>query len=182
MKELLRFTFDPPELSEEKRQTIPKDVLEVIFKGLSCQPEQRFADAAQMRDALGACAGFNQAHVHGAEAVRSWVSSLGIFPDEELSSPVIGLMKPSGDQQEVMWTAWGPLAPQQQNELHFEDNASSAQILSIPPLPPRRDEHLDMTADDDLTLSAPDSNKKLFVSIGLALMAAVIIYWALLAP
>lgn len=136
MKELLRTTFDPPEITDEMAARVPRPIIEVILRGLHENPEQRFADATEMAVALRACEAFPKLSDHGREAVVDWVGGLDMPIDESLSRPVLDLADATTDEAEVFWTSAGALST---DELRPEDpTIPPAEPLVVPPLPPPR--------------------------------------------
>jgi serine/threonine protein kinase len=144
MRELLRTTFDPPEIPRELQESLHGGVLEVILGGLGCAPDDRWADAEEMRSALvAAAAAEGLSPEDGADEVRGWVQKLGLARDEELTSPVIDHLAPEGEDAEVMWSAAGSVARDASHADAPADGLESS-VLTIPPLPPRRDEGIDL--------------------------------------
>ncbi len=144
MKELLRFTFDPPVVPPAAAERIPQDVLQVVLKGLECEPKQRWANAYQMSEALRGCACYADVMGEGPQAVQRWIAALGVPPDETLSTPVLDHLGEGAT--EVAWSSTGALTS---GELPSQDpnDGVSAKVLAVPPLPPRRDAAL---ATEDL--------------------------------
>lgn len=147
MRELLRTRFDPPEISADARARVPADVLGVVCKGLECEPDDRWSDAHQMARALERSSAYDVDA--GPRAVVQWLDRVDLPLDEQLASPVIDVEPPSDPSTEVYWTTAGVLssAPSIPDAV-TEVNVRSAEVLAIPPLPPRRDAVLDgQTAD-----------------------------------
>lgn len=142
MKELLRTTFDSPELRDVERQRVSSRLWNVVFRGLACDPTERFEDAREMSAALVA-ASPARGSVAGKPEVARWARSLGIELDEELSSPVVDVASSTG-VNEVMWTSTGGRTTP---EVGSEDPSAPSEALTLPPLPPRREEALP-NADD----------------------------------
>ena len=149
-KELLRITFDPPELGEELRRRVPVDLMEVVRKGLACLPRDRFDDAPAMSRALLACRDSARFMERGHEAVMQWVESLDMPLDEQLSVPVLDVAG-TGGISEVMWTVSGGLTTGE--ETTQSPIPAPSEPLLVPPLPPRRDASLRGVASTDDELS-----------------------------
>ncbi|MEM6367816.1 MAG: serine/threonine-protein kinase [Myxococcota bacterium] len=172
MQELLRTTFDPPELREDERKTVPEDVLTTVFKGLECLPEHRFADAARMERALA----FTSASDldGGASVVRAWLDELGWTLDEDLGTPVLDVPTSDGEgSAEIFWTSEGLLSSE-------VPRPSTSEVLSVPPLPPRRDEGLDggETVELDAFVARTrraSSLRTVAVALGLGVVAVLFI-------
>ncbi len=143
MRELLRTTFDPPEMTKAERDRVPEDVLTTVLKGLECAPEHRFEDAARMERALVHTSA--SARDGGAAAVRAWLERLPLPLDEALGAPVLDVPSQDGDQPaEVFWTADGLLSSE-------APRPATSVVLDVPPLPPRRDEALEGGETVELT-------------------------------
>jgi serine/threonine-protein kinase len=146
VKELLRVSFDAPDVPPEVRSRIPEDVLAVVLRGLECEPQKRFADAKAMGDALRACASFQSVGNRGNEAVRVWTDSLGIRPDQELETPVID-HAPASSEADPVWSSSGIISQHGIPALEIpSEGEAPAHVLSVPPLPPPRESVL-VTAD-----------------------------------
>jgi serine/threonine protein kinase len=149
MKELLRVVFDPPELTPEVAARVPKDILPVLYRGLECDPHRRFADAAEMLQALRATGTFRSMAGAGGAAswapIRAWVERLAIAPDEALDGPTVNHRAASSTSQaaiaaqELIWSSSGELAPAPVGEPLSGEIHINSSVLSIPPLPPRRE-------------------------------------------
>ena len=182
MKELLRVTFDPPEVSDAMRGRVPADIIEVVLRGVANDPKDRFDDAAHMRDALFACrscAGLVGAeHLH---EVVAWVDSLRLPRDEDLSRPVVDLAEADGEE-EVMWTSSGGLST---DEVRAEDpTLAPSQPLAVPPLPPPRAAALaEAGGGEDLDLDAAFGGFPLakVVGVAVALLTVGGLVWLFLA-
>lgn len=149
MKELLRVTFDPPPVSATMSNRVPKPITDVILRGLANDPADRFADAAAMRAALAACPECSELLHSGPKKVVAWVEQLELPMDEQLSAPVLDLSD-AGGEAEVMWTSAGSLST---DEVRAQDPTHQpSEALTIPPLPPRREESLpdDIPFEDHL--------------------------------
>ena len=144
MKELLRTNFDPPELLDDERERVPSRVWNVVFRGLACEPSERFDDARKMSHALDAAS--PSGSVADKPEVARWARSLGIELDEELSSPVVDLASPTG-VNEVIWSSAGSLTTP--NVGSEDPTLPPSEPLTLPPLPPRREEALE-DADDNI--------------------------------
>lgn len=152
MKELLRVTFDPPSVTEDMAAEVPEEIAQVILRGLENDRDDRFLDAEQMQRALRECrAGQGLLHTPHEEVVR-WVDGLQLVKDEELSEPVLDVADYGGGEAEVMWTSTGALTT---DEVHYEDpTAAASEALTIPPLPPRREEALEEDTPFDAEVEA----------------------------
>lgn len=145
VRELLRTVFDPPEITAPVRERVPEPVLQVLLRGLECEAEHRFPDAAAMAHAMA------RTHVpdQGPQAVAEWVQSLDLPPDEALSRPAIDQAPEVNDvpsEIRVFWTSSGFLSSDSQPA----PETSHAQVLAVPPLPPRRDAALGGDQTEDL--------------------------------
>ncbi len=149
-REVLRTTFDPPELSTRARERVPSDVLSVTMKGLQCERELRYTNAAEMSRALGKTSAADDDM--GPRAVRRWLETLDLVPDERLATPVLDVRSSSASaaDAEVFWTASGFLSSDSRSAAR--PPSREAEILQVPPLPPRRDEGLE--AQDTRELEA----------------------------
>ena len=173
LKELLRTVFDPPKVPAQLRKAVPPSILAIVLKGLDCDPNRRWASASQMLDALNAASQFLGEDPHAS--VIQWVNSLGLPIDEALSSPVIDLMQPTGRRTVLIWNADGQLSSKRKKQKETTASTPDAAILSIPPLPPRRDQGIDL---DDATREAIGLNSPEYlwkvVGMGIALCLATI--------
>lgn len=174
MKELLRTTFDPPELSEELRRTVPPTILSILTRGLSCAPEDRWADAEHMRRALQKAAKDTVDLTSGPSEARQWIRSLRLPRDEALTSPVIDHSPPEGREQEVMWSASGSVGNVPSTVVEAEIDSA---VLTIPPLPPRRDAGVDLVLAEAEALGRPGLKMLPWLVAGLALCAACAAYF-----
>lgn len=171
MRELLRTTFDPPEMTKAERDRVPEDVLTTVFKGLECAPEHRFEDAAQMEKALAYTSA--SARDGGAAAVREWLSHLALPLDEALGAPVLDTAHQEGaESAEVFWTAEGLLSSE-------VPRPATAEVLDVPPLPPRRDEGLEGGETVELTAFVQrtrlsSSIRTLAVALGVGAVAVLL--------
>lgn len=148
VRELLRVTFDPPEIPEDAKGRVPDEVWDVVLKGLACEAGDRFDDATAMVEALRSTSMYQQAVASGgAGAVVSWTGRLGLKADEELEHPVVDRVAENGAGVEVMWTSTGNLTTDEHRALQPSEVAD-ADVLTIPPLPPRRDAALGITTGD----------------------------------
>ncbi len=141
MKELLRTDFDPPEIPSELASKLPAPVIDVILRGLACSPADRPADALALAAELGQAAracGLDPAE--GATLVRAWVADRKLVLDEALTTPVIDHGGPE-EGEPLVWSSSGSVSPP-----GFAAVPAPADVLRIPPLPPRRDEGLDLDA------------------------------------
>lgn len=107
LKELLRTTFDPPEISAAARARVPAEVVDVVMRGLACEPQDRFSSADEMAHALAACATI--ARDEAVRRTRAWARSLGLPTDDDLDSPVLD-HGPKGEDEEIVWNEHGALS------------------------------------------------------------------------
>lgn len=181
MKELLRVTFDPPEITDAMSAHVPREIIDVVLKGLANDPADRFTDAAEMRDALFACKTCpRQLNAERLHEVAAWVDTLNLPLDEDLSRPVVDLVDATGEE-EVMWTSSGSLST---DEAWAEDpTLPPSQPLTVPPLPPPRaaalveaggTEEVDVKAALGTTLPAK------LIGIGVALLTLGGLVWLFL--
>ena len=182
VRELLRVTFDAPEVSAEMRARVPDDVWRLVLKGLDCDPANRFKDASEMIAALRACSSFARAEAEGAAAVREWAREQRLSADEELEHPVVDRVTENGGAEEVMWTSAGSISssddPIDEEEVETED--IDAKVLTIPPLPPRRDSALDASTHDDLRRMVVAGKPGWIVPAVVAAIALFAVIWLLL--
>ena len=180
-KEILRTVFDPPEVDDVVRRTIPPDVLQVVLRGLEDDPEKRWPDAVAMLSALRATGTYSQVESdeHRFEAVRAWVASTELSPDYELDDMVIdnAPSRQSQDLEPMAWNARGHLAPEEEAQADYPTVPPPSEVLSIPPLPPRRDASL--RTSEFLVPAGLDRGKHLrWVALSaLGLVGAVLGYW-----
>ncbi len=176
MKELLRVTFDPPQIISEAGVAVPSKIMDVVLRGLANDPTDRYTDAAHMARALRASAKKCEVGLSVNEEVTQWVDTLGLLIDEDLSQPVLDLAN-SGGEAEVMWTSSGGLST---GELSPEDpTLSPSEALSIPPLPPRREAALpaDSDLDDHIDAALGGFSLAKAVVIGAGLATALALIW-----
>jgi serine/threonine protein kinase len=176
IKELLRTSFDPPVFPASAVERLPEDIRAVLLKGLACAPQDRFADAAAMADALRACTDYAALVDGGRQSVVEWVRSLDVTLDEELSAPVVDLARREPEEEVVMWTAGGNLSTDEVSA--FDPTVDDHGVLTIPPLPPRRDAVLAMSGTEDLSLEALPGRPMWFWPAVLAVSAVAV--WVVL--
>ena len=154
MKELLRTTFDPPEIPEDLRLKLPQVALDLILRGLQCQREDRFSDAEDMRSAFAKkLATPHQASTSAAsEEVLDFIDGLNLPLDEALTGPVIDIDPPVGTDQVVFWSADGAL--QTEGEPPSSPPQDTA-VLTIPPLPPARGLSISLTEAKEKAFGRP---------------------------
>ncbi len=182
LRELLRVTFDAPEISDEMKARVPDEVWQVVLKGLECEPTQRFPDATAMSRALKGCATFARAEAEGAADVRRWAAEQHLSADEDLEHPVVDRVAEGGEAEVVMWTSNGVLSSPDvpEPELIEDPDDLDARVLTIPPLPPRRDSVLDGATTEDLRrMVVAGKPGWLWPGIGLG-VALVAMIWLLL--
>lgn len=162
IKELLRVTFDPPELTDAERARLTPELCAVLFQGLDCDRERRFSDARAMLSALQALPIFP---TDGEARVAAWAAGLGVPLDEELVEPVVDLLR--GAQASP-----GPpaQAPAQENPAE-----RGAQVLALPPLPPRRDSSLGDVGTLDLVAEAAVPSRRMWAWSLLGLGGVVLV-------
>lgn len=161
IKELLRVTFDPPELTDAERRRLSPELIEVLFRGLDCDRERRFPDARAMLDALRALPGYP---TDGEQKTASWAQSLGVSLDEELVEPVVDLL-PAG------LPLAAPPAPTPENS----GEPRGAQVLALPPLPPRRDSSLGSVGTLDLVAEVTVPSRRMWAWSLLGLGGVVLV-------
>lgn len=137
VRELLRTRVEPPEVSDAARARVPPDVLDVITRGLSSDVDERWNDCIEMARALERSSAYDVDA--GPAAVVAWLEQANLQLDEELTAPVIDTPG-TDDVAEVYWTRRGTLSttPIPSRDLVPESDRAS-EVLTIPPLPPRRD-------------------------------------------
>lgn len=183
MKELLRVTFDPPDIQEAMLERVPRDIVDVVLRGVANDPHERFADAAEMRDALFSCRSCpGMVGAAQQRAVAAWAEGLSLPRDEDLSRPVVDLADTEGEE-EVMWTASGALST---DEVRAEDPTLAPSLpLAIPPLPPPRSAALTVAGgSEDVDVRAALGHGWLpkVVGIGVALLTLGGLVWLFLDP
>jgi serine/threonine-protein kinase len=182
LRELLRVTFDAPEVSDQMRARVPTDVWDVVLKGLDCDPAKRFKDAGEMIAALETCSTYARAEAEGAAAVRLWTREQSLSADEELEHPVVDRVAENGGAEEVMWTSTGAISssddPAVNDEVETED--IDAKVLTIPPLPPRRESRLDEATQDDLRRMVVAGKPGWIVPAVVAGIALFVVLWLML--
>lgn len=153
IKEILRTTFDPPELAADARDRIPKDVEAVVQQGLLCDPTHRYPSASDMIAALEECASFKEIGTRGDAMTREWVSTLQVEADHDLDEPVVDHGKPKGDGTDLVWSAGGRIATDEEKAEPIPEPAD-ARVLTIPPLPPPRAVAIEIEDHDELVRAA----------------------------
>lgn len=161
IKELLRVTFDPPELTDAERRRLSPELIEVLFRGLDCDRERRFTDARAMLDALRALPIYP---AEDGQKVADWAKGLGVPLDEELVEPVVDLL-PQGVPADA------PVAPPTPRP----GDAYGAQVLALPPLPPRRDSSLGSVGTLDLVAEATLPSRRMWAWSLLGLGGVVLV-------
>lgn len=161
IKELLRTTFDPPEISSELCRNIGTDIMNVVFRGLSCQPERRFVDAQAMRQALlKLCPA--AATSEAKEEVRAYVSKLSIPMDEELANPIETASEATLPSMLTQWTTESSAGPN-------PTPSKPTGPLNLPPLPPARTLGVSFEELESLALGRSPTPASLALFAGLAL-------------
>jgi hypothetical protein len=72
-------------------------------------------------------------------AVKVWVDRLALAPDEALEGLVIDHRAMIEPGEAMIWSSSGELAPQGLPEPSTADIMVNSAVLSVPPLPPRRE-------------------------------------------
>jgi serine/threonine protein kinase len=142
MKELLRIVFDPPELKPELLERLPADVLPIVLKGVACDPAARYPDAVAMLEDIKATNSYQVMRGFADSdwgAVSSWVDRLALAPDEALEGLVIDHRALVDPAAQLTWNSSGELAPEGLPEPSTADIMVNSSVLTIPPLPPRRE-------------------------------------------
>lgn len=140
LKELLRTTFDPPDIPESIRTSVSHTALNLILRGLACKPQDRFADAETMHQALSAILTNTQTEVARSN-VCSFVNNLDLPLDEELGGPVINTHSRLGSHKPSAFVNASSLRVDSKTSRNLDPTAA----LEVPPLPPARN----MTATFD---------------------------------
>lgn len=161
IKELLRVSFDPPELTDAERTRLSPELIEVLFQGLDCDRERRFVDARAMLEALRALPIYPS---DGEQQVATWAQGLGVPLDEELVEPVVDLL-PTGAPTDTP-----PASPPAGS-----GEAQGAQVLALPPLPPRRDSSLGSVGTLDLVAEAAVPSRRMWAWSLLGLGGVVLV-------
>lgn len=147
-KEMLRTVFDSPTLSPDEEARVPSELWAVLVKGLACEPNERWSSAASMLKALRKTEYF-QMLLEGSQTdkwlkVSDWVESTGLQSDEELENMVVDHAPASGSDlgEHMRWTPAGRLERDPTPQPYRISELPPAQLLPIPPLPPRRELNL----------------------------------------
>ncbi|MCK6547000.1 serine/threonine protein kinase [Myxococcota bacterium] len=175
IKELLRFTFDPPELTAQEAAHIPADVLAVVMKSLACEPGDRFSSAKEMVAALSACASFRAMGSDGDALVRRWLEQLALATDQDLQAPIVDHGPKPGEGPDLVWNPSGSLTTGDVAFASVAPEPVDASVLTIPPLPPPREAALgtdDASIDLALATSRPMWGKAVVIGIVLVLVIA----------
>ncbi len=152
VKELLRVSFDSPEIGAELRPFVPKDIEPVLLQGMQCKATDRFQSAREMMDALSACPSAERALARGPSLLVQWLEALPIQSDLALAKPVVSRGTLPEMDAEVMWTGSGAISNEPEDP---QPDEAPVSVLSVPPLPPRRDEALgEENATQELILMA----------------------------
>ncbi len=174
VRELLRTTFDPPEVPDEVRARIPEDVLDVILRGLECDADDRYPDAADMARQLASSSAYSVDE--GPLTVSSWLEAMRLPLDEELSRPVLDQRRNASDDAEVIWTSTGTLSSSQPTRRSLPpappEPEPTSEVLSVPPLPPRRDAVLDGNTGDFASVLRRDQRRQ-YLYAGFTLVVAI---------
>ncbi|MBI2378788.1 MAG: serine/threonine protein kinase [Deltaproteobacteria bacterium] len=153
-KELLRTVFDAPELDEDLTRRVPREILDVLVKGLSCDRADRYSDAAQMLVALEATRAWSELEPSDDEPfapVRRWIEAASLKPDEELEDPVVrSAAATEAPLDPVRWTSDGRVAAEGKPS-ERPSQPAPAQVLEVPPLPPARH---DLARTRDIRITA----------------------------
>lgn len=183
-REILRTVFDPPEVTEVIAERIPADLRAVVWKGLACAADDRFKDAHEMLAALEATDSFAALAPDLEAQTAAWVAQTALVSDEALDALVID-SAPSGtiaepERKDLVWSPEGKLADHASasavaNELTTDD-LPDANVLSIPPLPPRRRAE----PSQEMPPARPKGGKKRMVTltalaVGCALLIVIVI-------
>lgn len=150
MRELLRVTFDPPEIPPEVRARVPEEIWTVVLKGLACDPNDRHADARAMARELEETPTYRAIASVGAASVRTWLAERALAADEDLGEPVVDRPLQEGlAQLDLIWNEAGALTTGEEKAVDpAEAEVLDASVLTIPPLPPTRAAALEGTTGD----------------------------------
>ena len=147
-KEMLRTVFDPPSLSPDEEARVPEDLRTVVYRGLACEPNERWASAEDMLNALTKTEYFEMLMGGSQTAkwlqVSDWVESTGLPSDEEQENLVVDHAPASGNDLDasMRWNHAGRLERDPTPQPYRISELPPAQLLPIPPLPPRRELNL----------------------------------------
>lgn len=175
IKEILRTTFDPPEIPADARARVPADVEAVVQQGLLCDPSGRYLSANEMSAGLEACASFREIGDRGDELVRAWVETLDLDADHELDEPVVDHATPKGDGTDLVWSPIGKIATDEATAAPIPAHEVDAQVLTIPPLPPPRATAMEIDDHEELVRQAV--GRPMWVTIAViagAILAALV--------
>lgn len=178
VRELLCTVFDPPVLSDEVRARVPESMLQVLLQGLECDAERRFEDAGAMARALAEAGAVDRDE--GPQQVVEWIDSLGVSLDEELAEPVIDHMPAEGSGSadvRVFWTSSGFVSSDGSAPDARAGPAAlaegDAQVLAVPPLPPRRDASLGGQRTEDMVQHLRRGRMRRAAAVALGLLGLV---------
>jgi serine/threonine protein kinase len=177
-KELLRIVFDPPEITSQIAERIPQDVLPIVIKGLACDAADRWSDAGEMLEALRATETYRRLAPDGGSLwgeISRWVESTGLTPDEALEHLVIDHRAAHEGGEELTWSPDGQLLKISGHAEVRAGDLPPAEVLTIPPLAPRRDQSIQPLEIPDLADDDPSElggRFKWLVASGIAVLLA----------
>jgi len=179
-KEMLRTVFDPPKLDPDEEARLPKELRDIVFTGLACDPEERWSSAAKMLEAIRNTKYFqmllNYAPGEKWSMIQDWVSSTGIPSDEQQEEMVVDHAPASKSEESIdmRWSPAGRLERDPTPEPYRISELPVGELLPIPPLPPRRESAL-KTGEYKIEAGvARDQNWWLIGLIGLGTIGIVI--------
>jgi serine/threonine protein kinase len=178
-KEMLRTVFDPPDLTPDEMARVPADLVTVIMKGLACDPNERWSSAKIMLEALRGTDYF-QMLVQGSPEekrakVRDWVDSTGVGPDAQQDKLIVDHAPASSSDQDMnmRWNPAGRLEQDPTPQPYRISELPPAQVLPIPPLPPRRESNLNT---QELKMSELVVRDQRWWLLGLLVLAVIGMY------
>jgi hypothetical protein len=154
-------------------QLLPADVLPIVIRGLTCDPAGRYPDAAAMLDDIKSTQSFELMRGFADSdwgAVKAWVDRLALAPDEALEGLVIdhrALVEPA---VALTWSSSGELAPHGLPEPSTADIEVNSAVLSIPPLPPRRESSIAVQELNDVSVYSEQLGRARWTAVAAGLL------------
>lgn len=144
-KEMLRTVFDPPALEPDEKARVPAGLRQIVLKGLACDPDDRWDSAASMVDAIRKIEYYemllNYSQKDKWSVIQDWVASTGVEPDEKHEDLIVdhAPATQSAESADMHWTPEGRLQREPTPQPYRISELPPAELLPIPPLPPRRE-------------------------------------------